>query len=94
VRLFYATDVHGSERCFRKFLNAAEFYGADAVLLGGDITGKAIVPLVASNGRYEGQFLDSRFAVEEGEQLEQLEQKIANTGYYAWRCTPEEHAAV
>jgi Icc-related predicted phosphoesterase len=92
VRLFYATDVHGSERCFRKFLNAAEFYGADAVLLGGDITGKAIVPLVASNGRYEGQFLDSRFAVE-GEELEQLEQKIANTGYYAWRCTAEEHAA-
>jgi Icc-related predicted phosphoesterase len=94
VRLFYATDVHGSERCFRKFLNAAEFYGADAVLLGGDITGKAIVPLVASNGRYEGWFLDAPVSAAPGEELEQLEQKIANTGYYAWRCTREEHDSV
>ena len=94
MRLFYATDVHGSERCFRKFLNAAEFYGADAVLLGGDITGKAIVPLVASNGRYEGQFLGDRVGVAEGEELEELEKRIANTGYYAWRCTREEHDAV
>ena len=94
MRLFYATDVHGSERCFRKFLNAAEFYGADAVLLGGDITGKAIVPLVASNGRYEGRFLGEEIGAPEGEELEQLEQKIANTGYYAWRCTQEEHDAV
>lgn len=94
MRLFYATDVHGSERCFRKFLNAAEFYGADAVLLGGDITGKAIVPLVASNGRYEGQFLGDQVSVAEGEELEELEKRIANTGYYAWRCTREEHDAV
>ena len=94
MRLFYATDVHGSERCFRKFLNAAEFYGAEAVLLGGDITGKAIVPLVASNGRYEGRFLGEEVGAPEGEELEQLEQKIANTGYYAWRCTREEHDAV
>jgi len=94
VRLFYATDVHGSERCFRKFLNAADFYGADAVLLGGDITGKAIVPLVASNGRYEGRFLDEAFSLAEGEELDQLEQRIANTGYYAWRCSREEHDAV
>ena len=94
MRLFYATDVHGSERCFRKFLNAAEFYGADAVLLGGDITGKAIVPLVASNGRYEGQFLGDQVSVAEGEELEELEKRIANTGYYAWRCAREEHDAV
>lgn len=94
MRLFYATDVHGSERCFRKFLNAAEFYGADAVLLGGDITGKAIVPLVASNGRYEGQFLGERVSAADGEEAEELEKKIANTGYYAWRCTREEHDAV
>jgi Icc-related predicted phosphoesterase len=94
LRLFYATDVHGSERCFRKFLNAADFYRADAVLLGGDITGKAIVPLVASNGRYEGQFLGEAVGVSEGEELEQLEQKIANTGYYAWRCTREERDSV
>ena len=93
MRLFYATDVHGSERCFRKFLNAAGFYRADAILLGGDITGKAIVPLVASNGRYQGHFLGEPFSVAGGEEADELEQRIANSGYYAWRCTTAENEA-
>ena len=37
TRLFFATDIHGSDRCFRKFLNAGKFYGADILLMGGDI---------------------------------------------------------
>jgi Icc-related predicted phosphoesterase len=94
VRLFYATDVHGSERCFRKFLNAAGFYKADAILLGGDLTGKTIVPLVAANGGYRGHFLGEAFEVEEGDAATELEKKIANTGYYAWRCTPDEERLV
>mgnify|MGYP003343239674 CR=1 FL=1 len=40
LRIFFATDVHGSEKCFLKFVNAGKFYKADAVILGGDITGK------------------------------------------------------
>ena len=44
--IYFATDIHGSERCFRKFLNAGKAYGADAVILGGDITGKALVPVI------------------------------------------------
>jgi Icc-related predicted phosphoesterase len=94
VRLFYATDVHGSTRCFTKFVNAAEFYGADAVLLGGDIAGKAIVPLVAADGRYQGRFLGEPVSVEAGEELEGLEKKIAATGYYGWRCTPGQEAEI
>jgi len=34
VKVFFATDIHGSEICWRKFLNAAAFYKADAVILG------------------------------------------------------------
>jgi Icc-related predicted phosphoesterase len=94
VRLFYATDVHGSTRCFTKFVNAAAFYGADAVLLGGDITGKAIVPLRAVDGEWQGRFLGEPARAAEGEPLETLEKKIAATGYYAWRCTAEEEAEV
>jgi hypothetical protein len=45
-RIFFATDIHGSERCFRKFLAAAKVYRANALVLGGDIAGKAIVPIV------------------------------------------------
>ena len=45
-RLFLAADLHGSEIVFRKFLAAATFYEADALLIGGDMTAKTIVPVV------------------------------------------------
>ena len=32
-KLFFATDVHGSERTWRKFLNAAAFYHADVLVM-------------------------------------------------------------
>lgn len=94
MRLFYATDVHGSDRCFTKFVNAGAFYGVDAVLLGGDITGKAIVPLVAENGGRRAVFLGEEVRVGSDEEVDVLEKKIANTGYYAWRCTRDEQEAV
>src|SRR4029078_6067128 len=46
VRLFFATDVHGSEVCWRKVLNAAGHYHADTLVLGGDMTGKGLVTIV------------------------------------------------
>src|SRR3984957_11278716 len=49
-RIFFATDVHGSEACFRKFVNAAKAYEASAIILGGDITGKQLVLIVTDNG--------------------------------------------
>ena len=53
VRWFFATDVHGSERCFRKFLAAGRTYQASTLILGGDVAGKAIVPLTRQDdGRY------------------------------------------
>jgi len=45
--LYYASDVHGSDRCWRKFLGAGRFYEVDALLMGGDLTGKAVVPIAA-----------------------------------------------
>ena len=47
LRLYFATDIHGSDVCFRKFLAAAKVYQADAVILGGDFAGKALVPVLA-----------------------------------------------
>src|SRR6267142_2737988 len=51
-KVFFATDLHGSEVCWKKFLNAAKFYDADVLICGGDMTGKAIVPIVSENGHY------------------------------------------
>jgi uncharacterized protein len=94
VRLFYATDVHGSDRCFTKFVNAAAFYEADAILLGGDLTGKAIVPLVRNGSSYHGRFLGDEVEAEEGDAVAELEQRMANAGYYAYRCDREEKEAL
>ena len=43
MRLFFATDIHGSEICWKKFINAGKWYEVDTLILGGDMTGKAIV---------------------------------------------------
>ena len=51
MRLFFATDIHGSETCWRKFLNSGPHYDADVVILGGDMTGKALVPIVDAGDR-------------------------------------------
>jgi len=50
LTIFFASDIHGSERVFRKFLNAAPHYRADALIFGGDITGKALVPVGGGEG--------------------------------------------
>jgi len=59
LRLYFATDIHGSDVCFRKFLAAAKVYQADALILGGDFAGKALVPVLPRDGeltaRVEGQ---------------------------------------
>jgi hypothetical protein len=58
--IFFATDIHGSERCFLKFINAAKFFQAGVLILGGDITGKAMVPIVrqANGSSYRATFLE------------------------------------
>ena len=50
MRIFFATDIHGSEVCWRKFLNAGTFHKADNLVMGGDMTGKAMVPIVSRIG--------------------------------------------
>ncbi|MEJ2737147.1 MAG: hypothetical protein P8189_26905 [Anaerolineae bacterium] len=50
TKLFFATDIHGSDICWKKFISAGKFYGVDVIILGGDMTGKAIVPIIHQGG--------------------------------------------
>ena len=52
--LFYVADIHGSDLCFRKWLNAGRFYGADVLIIGGDLTGKILVPMYPASGNGAG----------------------------------------
>lgn len=93
LKLFFATDVHGSETTFRKWLNAAQHYGADVLLMGGDLTGKMLVPIVdEGNGSYTARFEGSTVRVDDERGLADLEKALRQRGYYTQRMTPEERA--
>ena len=95
MRIFYASDVHASNRCFKKFLNAGKFYGCDALVLGGDITGKAIVPFVeVAPGEVQVTFLGKRQVLASEEEVRAVEQRVGDTGYYPHRCSPDEAEAL
>jgi Icc-related predicted phosphoesterase len=90
TKIFFATDIHGSDRCFRKFLNAGKFYGVDAIVLGGDITGKMIVPVVEEgDARYYAN-LFGRKRVVDADGLPGLNKFIADAGFYPHPMTVEE----
>jgi len=93
-KIFYATDVHGSEVCWRKFLNAGPFYKAEILILGGDITGKAIVPIVESDGKWETTLQEYHEVLESEEEVQAIEKKIINRGYYPARMDREEYQAL
>jgi Icc-related predicted phosphoesterase len=83
TRIFFATDIHGSERCFRKFLSAAKVYKADVLILGGDITGKIVVPIrELGNGTYKATYLGKEHVATTPEELDHLKELIADSGYY------------
>ena len=91
MRIFYASDVHASNRCFKKFLNARRFYECDAIVLGGDITGKAIVPFVeVSTGEVRVAFLGNEQVLTNEEEIRSVEQRVGDTGYYPHRCSSDE----
>ena len=83
MKVFFATDIHGSEICWRKFLNAAAFYKADMVILGGDVTGKVMVPIVSSSpGHWEVTFGTQRLQLSTQAELDDIKRRIRDRGYY------------
>ena len=94
-RIYFVSDVHASERCWLKFLAAHKFYEADTVIVGGDVTGKFIVPIIAEPGGdwTVRNFLGQQWRVTTREELARLKAHIADTGQYAFETTAEEHAA-
>ncbi|HUL27029.1 MAG TPA: hypothetical protein VLW44_14795 [Streptosporangiaceae bacterium] len=93
LRLYFATDIHGSDVCFRKFLAAAKVYQAGVLILGGDFAGKALVPVLPANGsltaRVEGQEVTVPAA-----EWERLAAEINRAGFYPVRMEPGELAGL
>lgn len=83
TRLFYAGDVHGSRICWKKFVNAAGHYPADALVMGGDLTGKALVPIVrGGDGSYSARVIGEQRVARTAEELDQMQRAISTNGMY------------
>jgi uncharacterized protein len=83
TRIFFAADIHGSEVTFRKFVAAAAFYGTDALVFGGDLMGKAFVPIVLdAGGRYRAHF-GGEDRVLDHDELGPFVREIERGGFYS-----------
>jgi len=89
--IFFATDIHGSDICWQKFLNAGKFYDADVLILGGDMTGKALVPVIHQGGtNHRINLLEQVFDTSDDTQLQDMLRRIRSRGYYPYVTNPDE----
>jgi Icc-related predicted phosphoesterase len=97
-RLFFVTDIHGSDRCFRKFINAAKFYKAKSLILGGDITGKVMVPIVASSeGKkitWTANYMGEKKRFDKESKLIEFEKSLGECGIYSVRMSDREYEEI
>jgi Icc-related predicted phosphoesterase len=94
TRLFFATDVHSSDIVFNKFLKAADYYKIDALILGGDLTGKFLAPFIREpDGSYFTDFQGNPVRMANEGELKAMEHTVRTAGYYVYRTTREEYEA-
>lgn len=95
ARLFYATDVHGSERTYRKFLNAGKFYDAQVLVMGGDIIGKLAIPIIREgDGRYRATLQGNTEHMDSEDGLKALIERLGLLGFYHKVMSEEEFRAL
>ena len=91
LTIFFASDFHGSTACFKKFINGAKVYGADLLVMGGDLTGKAVMPVAEQQ---DGSFLAHQHGrdlhlANRGE-AEEFMKRVENMGFYSIVVSEEE----
>jgi uncharacterized protein len=90
-RVFFITDVHGSTRCFKKFLNAAKFYKANILVLGGDLTGKVLIPIVdQGDGTYKCRFEGNELSLRNRKEVDDVVVRATDSGLYTRIMTRKE----
>jgi len=90
TRLFFVTDIHGSDRLFMKFVNAGKVYKANVLVLGGDVTGKTVTPIFDEGGSWKAQYVGTWREARTENELSDLERKLRELGSYPYRTTESE----
>jgi Icc-related predicted phosphoesterase len=91
-RLFFATDIHGSEPTFRKFINAGKFYNVDVLVMGGDITGKMLIPIISLGNNTYRATLQSKVYNLQKDDLPEFMNRLAKLGFYSSEMSEREYA--
>jgi Icc-related predicted phosphoesterase len=94
MKIFFASDVHGSTSCFRKLVNSGAFYGVDLIIMGGDLAGKELVPLLSRGSGWTANFRGAVHELETREEAEEFERRVATVGPYTKRVDGELFAAL
>ena len=95
TRIFFAADVHGSEATFRKFVNSARFYGADVLVFGGDLMGKAMVPVVEqSDGTCRAELHGVVQTLDDTEAVRAFTRSVETIGFYWALMGSDEYVAL
>ena len=87
TRIYYCCDIHGSNVCFRKALNVAKYdvYKANVVIVGGDLTGKMIVPIARQpNGEHTCEFLEKIHVMKSSKEVAEMQKLIEDLGFYPY----------
>lgn len=94
LSIFYVADIHGSDRCFKKWLNAGAHYGVDVVIIGGDLTGKILVPVYRLNRGWSATWEGSHQTLETQAELDSFRDALRIQGVYVYETSPEEVAEI
>ncbi len=94
LTILYVADIHGSDRCFRKWLNAGAHYGADVLIVGGDLTGKILVPVTPAGTGWASRWDGADVHLETEAELATFAKMLREQGVYAHVASPEEIAAI
>jgi len=88
LKIFFVSDIHGSQTCFRKLVNAGKFYGADVLMMGGDLAGKELVPVVSRGNSWSARFRGADFTMDTLAEVAEFERRIGTLGPYTMRTDP------
>src|SRR5262245_10789568 len=95
TRLFFASDFHGSQRIFRKFVNAAKHYQADILVMGGDVVGKLAIPVIREgNGCFRAHLMGKTERLQGAGDLQNFEDRLGTLGYYSKIMNEDEYRAI
>jgi uncharacterized protein len=90
TRIFFVSDLHGSDKLFLKFVNAGTIYKTNLLIVGGDVLGKTVIPIFRNNGSFYSTVQGTPRSAKNTDELEALKKDIRFLGSYAFLTTEKE----